>query len=74
MYMTKKELATVLGCSLRTIERKVTEMERSGLYPNAVMQVGRVRASREDFEDFLLRQRRMKWNKNQTEKRLQNGS
>lgn len=64
MYMTKKELATVLGCSLRTIERKVTEMERSGLYPNAVMQVGRVRVNREDFEDFLLRQRRMKWNKN----------
>lgn len=61
MYMTKKELATVLGCSLRTIERKVTEMERSGLYPNAVMQVGRVRMSREDFEDFLLRKRRMKW-------------
>ena len=63
MYMTKKELASELGCSERTIERNVSEMERSGLYPNAVMQVGKVRINREDFESFLLKKRRMKWKK-----------
>lgn len=61
MYLTKRELASVFGCSQKTIEQRVTEMERSGLYPNGVMQVGKVRVSREDFEDFLLRKRRMKW-------------
>ena len=61
MYLTKRELASVFGCSEKTIERRVTEMERNGLYPNGVMQVGKVRVSREDFEDFLLRKRRMKW-------------
>ncbi len=63
MYMTKKELASVLGCSERTIERNVSEMERSGLYPNAVMQVGKVRINREDFESFLFKKRRKKWKK-----------
>lgn len=61
MYLTKRELVSVFGCSEKTIERRVNEMERSGLYPNGVMQVGKVRVSREDFEDFLLRKRRMKW-------------
>ena len=66
MYMTKKELASVLGCSERTIERNVSEMERSGLYPTAVMQVGKVRINREEFESFLFKKRRKKW-KNTTE-------
>lgn len=63
MYMTKRELASVFGCSEKTIERRVTEMERSGLYPNGVMQVGKVRINREDFESFLFKKRRMKWKK-----------
>lgn len=61
--MTMRELASEFGCSARTIERRVTEMEQSGMYPRAVMQVGRVRVSREDFEDFLLKRRREKWTK-----------
>lgn len=61
MYLTKQELASVLGCSERTISRNVTEMERSGNYPDAVIQLGRIRISREAFEDFLQKKRRMKW-------------
>lgn len=61
MYLTKQELASVLGCSERTISRNVTEMERCGNYPDAVIQLGRIRVSREAFEDFLQKKRRMKW-------------
>ena len=61
MYVSIKDLAVREGCSVSQVYRNVREMERSGLYPNGVMQVGKVRVSREDFEDFLLRKRRMKW-------------
>lgn len=62
MYHTKRELASMFGCSERTIERRVSEMEQSGLYPRAVLAgIGRVRVNMEDFEDFLLRRRRTKW-------------
>ena len=61
MYVSIKDLAVREGCSVSQVYRNVREMERSGLYPNGVMQVGKVRVSKEDFEDFLLRKRRMKW-------------
>lgn len=67
MYVTIKQLATDLNCSERTIMRNYLEMERTGLYPEAVIQIGGVKIKRDDFMAFLARKRRLKeegWKKN----------
>lgn len=62
MYYTIKELASVYGCSERTISRRVAEMEKSGLYPKAVLAgAGRLRVDDNSLLDFLQRRRREKW-------------
>jgi DeoR/GlpR family transcriptional regulator of sugar metabolism len=61
MYLTITELASEFGCSPKTIERRVTEMEKSGMYPRAVMQVGKLRVNREEFTEYLIKKRRKKW-------------
>lgn len=64
MYYTIKELASVYGCSERTISRRVAEMEKSGLYPKAVLAgAGRLRVDDNSLLDFLQRRRREKWKK-----------
>jgi len=47
--------------------RNYLEMERTGLYPEAVIQIGGVKIKRDDFMAFLARKRRIKeegWKKN----------
>lgn len=58
MYMTMKMLASKYGCSKSTIERRVREMERSGMYPAAIRRVCGVQISAEDFEKFCTIGRR----------------
>ena len=58
MYMTMKMLSQKYGCSKSTIERRVREMERSGMYPAAVRRVCGVQISAEDFERFCTIGRR----------------
>lgn len=67
MYVTIRQLAADLECSTRTIIRNYREMEATGLYPEAVIQISGIKIKREDFMDFLTRKRRLKeegWKKN----------
>jgi hypothetical protein len=63
MYVTTKMLAEREGCSVKTIDRIRLRMERSGLYPNAVKRTGTIKIRTEDFDDYVLRERREQWKK-----------
>ena len=63
MYVTTKMLAEREGCSVKTIDRIRLRMERSGLYPKAVKRTGTIKIRTEDFDDYVLRERREQWKK-----------
>lgn len=63
MYVTSKMLAELYECSVKTIDRNVLKMERSGLFPNAVIKLGVKKICLEDFERFIKAERRKKWEK-----------
>ena len=52
------QLAAREGCSESLIRKRVRELERSGLYPRAVKQLGGLKIDPEQFEDFIFRRRR----------------
>ena len=55
-----KQLAEREGCSESLIRKRYAEMERSGMFPRGVKQIGRLRINVRDFEEFLYHRRRMK--------------
>lgn len=63
MYVTSKMLAAQYECSVKTIDRNVLKMEKSGLYPKAVIKVGIKKICQEDFERFVQAERSKKWEK-----------
>lgn len=68
MYLSIKQLAAREGVTERTIYRHVERMEATGLYPEAVKQIGGLKVDPEAFDRYATRERRMKreegWKKN----------
>ena len=60
LLLSVKMLAAREGCSEALIRKRFREMEKSGLYPNGVKQVGGIRINVRDFEDYIFRRRREK--------------
>lgn len=60
LLLSVKMLAAREGCSESLIRKRFREMEKSGLYPNGVKQVGGIRINVRDFEDYIFRRRREK--------------
>ena len=55
LLLSVKMLAAREGCSESLIRKRFREMEKSGLYPNGVKQVGGIRINVRDFEDYIFR-------------------
>lgn len=60
LLLSVSQLAVREGCSESLIRKRFREMEKSGLYPNGVKQVGGIRINVRDFEDYIFRRRREK--------------
>lgn len=60
LLLSVKQLAVREQCSESIIRKRVREMEKTGLYPQAVKQLGGIKINVEQFEDYIYRRRREK--------------
>ena len=58
ILLSVSQLAAREECSESIIRMRVREMEKTGLYPQGVKQLGGIKINVEDFEDFIYRRRR----------------
>jgi DNA-binding transcriptional regulator YhcF (GntR family) len=58
LLLSVSQLAVREGCSESLIRKRFREMERSGLYPKGVKQLGGIKINVEQFEDYIYRRRR----------------
>ena len=58
LLLSVKQLTAREECSESIIRKRVREMERTGLYPQGVKQLGGIKINVEDFEDYIYRRRR----------------
>ena len=60
MYISVRALAMQEGCSEKQIYRNIAELERTGMYPDAVKESGGLKIDPEAYNSFLCRRRRLK--------------
>lgn len=60
LLLSVSQLAAREKCSESIIRKRVREMEKTGLYPQGVKQLGGVKIDVAQFEDFIFRRRREK--------------
>lgn len=58
LLLNVSQLAVREGCSESLIRKRFREMERSGLYPKGVKQLGGIKINVAQFEDYIYRRRR----------------
>lgn len=60
LLLSVAQLAAREKCSESIIRKRVREMEKTGLYPQGVKQLGGLKVDAAQFEDFIFRRRREK--------------